>query len=232
MTATEHLVDAVALLHFDPVEHRYRVNGRALPSVTQVLKACGISRDWSDINPDVLENKRAIGQAAHMAAHYYDEGSLRPESVDDRVTPYLQAWIDFRAMTGFVPALLETPLHHPGLWFAGALDRAGCFSKFTSCDPRDLYVVDIKTGDPTDAGAQWQTAAYSELLSVNLSKSSPFYASVDFRLRPRYSVHLFPDGRYKLTCYPDTLRDWTHFTHALSTFNIQHTQRHPRRVAA
>jgi hypothetical protein len=228
----EHLAAVHDTLTFDPLLHRYFVGTMQLSSVTQVLKACGISRDWSDVPLDVLEAKRALGQAAHAAAHYYDDGSLRAETVDDRVTPYLQAWIDFRTQTGFTPSLLETPLHHPGLMFAGTLDRAGCFEKFERCDPRDLYILDIKTGDPDDAGAEWQTAAYAELLSMNLSRHSPFYASVDFRLRPRYSVRLWDDGRYTLAKYPDSLRNWTEFTHFLSTFRRQHAQRHPRRVAA
>lgn len=219
-------------LRFDAPTHTYHVGTTPLPSVTQILKACGISRDWSDVPADILEQKRAIGQAAHIAAHYYDEGTLVAGTVDDRVTPYLQAWIDFCAFTGFRPSLLETPLHHPGLLIAGTLDRAGCFEKFEGCDPRDLYIVDIKTGEPDDAGAEWQTAAYSEMLAVNLAKHSPFYASVDFRLRQRYSVRLCDDGRYKLRTYPDTLRNWTEFTQFVTTFRRQHAQRHPRRVAA
>src|SRR5207248_265963 len=112
--------------------------------------------------------KRDVGRAAHVATHYFDEGTLDPRSVDPRVDGYLQAWIDFRESTGFVPVLLETPLHHPGLLFAGTIDRAGFFSKFDGCDPRQLFTVDIKCGDPGDAAAQWQTAAYAELLGVSL----------------------------------------------------------------
>lgn len=209
-------------LRFDAVAHRYTVGALALPSVTQILKRVGISRPWDDVPVDVLAAKRALGQAVHAAAHYYDEGTLEAGSVHEKVEPYLQAWIDFRERTGFTPALLETPLQHSGLLIGGTIDRAGYFAKFEDADPRDLHTVDLKCGNPVDAGAQWQTAAYAEMLSVSLAPTSAFHQPLKLRMLPRYSVQLLPNGKAKLHAYRDTLQDWLEFSAFVTTFRRQH----------
>jgi len=211
-------------LRFDAATHTYAVGLMPLPSVTQVLKAVGVSRDWSDVPAEILAQKREIGIAAHLAAHFYDDGTLAASTVDPRVEPYLQSWIGFREFTGFLPALLETRLHHPGMFVAGTLDRAGCFTKFDGHDPNDLHIVDIKCGEPDDAGAQWQTAAYAELLAVNLEKT-PFLDPLWLRVRPRYSVQLLESGRYKLRRYTDTFTEWMEFCAFVTTFRRQHARR-------
>lgn len=231
--SADDFTPAAAALVFEPGVHTYRVGMTDLPSVTGILRACGVSVDFERLVENgyltafQLEEKRSIGQAVHLAAHFYDDGQLDTASVDPRVEGYLQSWIDWRAQTGFVPALLETPLHHPGLFFAGTLDRAGTFTKFEGTDPRDLQVVDIKCGNPEDAAAQWQTAAYAELLAVSLRADVLFDRGGPsaFRLRPRYSVQLHPDGRARLNVYADYLRDWTDFQHFVTTFRRQACRR-------
>lgn len=223
-------------LRFDPAPHRYYSGLNELTGTTSVLKATGVSMDFEALvtrgflTAAELAEKRELGHAAHAATHYYDEGSLRAESVDPRVLPRLQAWIDFREATGFVPALLETALWHPSLLLAGMIDRAGRFTKFEGCDPRDLYTVDIKLGDPEDAGAEWQTAAYATMLSVSLSGRSDWYAPL-LGARPTYSVELQANGRYKLHRYDRTLAAWSEYVSFLTTFRRQHARR-TARVAA
>lgn len=219
-------------LVFDGATHRYTFGGLALPSVTHILKRVGVSRRWDDIPREILEAKRLLGQAVHVAAHYYDEGTLDPQTLDPRVEPYLQAWIDFRDRTGFTPALLETPLQHPGLLIAGTIDRAGYFAKFADADPADLHTVDLKCGDPEDAGARWQTAAYAELLSVSLAPTSSFHQPLKLRMLPRYSVQLLATGKFKLHAYRETLQDWLEFSHFVTTFRRQHLSIEQQEVAA
>lgn len=221
----------MGLLRFDAAAHRYFCGDLELPGVTRILRQVGVSSDFHDVPADVLNAKRDLGTAVHMAAHYYDDGTLDPKTVDPRVTPYLDAWHDFRNMTGFTPVLLETPLWHSGLLIAGTIDRAGYFAKFPNADPSKLYAVDIKCGDPDDAGAKWQTAAYSEMLSACLDRSSPF-ADPMMRTRPTFSVKLNDNGTYRLYSYPDTLRNWSEFTHFVTTFRRQHPSRADQRVSA
>jgi len=61
---------------FDGDHHLYLVQGRPVPSVTQVLQATGLGADYSMVPPQVLERKRTIGQFVHQATQYLDEGSL------------------------------------------------------------------------------------------------------------------------------------------------------------
>jgi hypothetical protein len=203
-----------------------------VPSVTQILKATGVSTDFDRLVADgkltqtQLLEKRELGRAAHMAAHYYDEGSLNQNTVDPRVQPYLESWIKFREVTGFKPAILETALHHPGVLIAGTLDRAGRFERFEGCKPFDLYIVDIKLGDPEDAAARWQTAAYAELLAQNLERSGG--GPVDplwLRIRPRFSVQLRATGGYHLETYDDQATDWQEFCQFVTTFRRQRERR-------
>lgn len=214
-------------LRFDPEPHAYHVGMSQLPSVTQILRATGVSLDFERLVQDgkltawELEEARAIGTAVHMATHFYDEGTLEAGTVDPRAEQGLQNWIDWRELTGFVPVLLETPLHHPGLLVAGTVDRAGYFTKFDGWQRHDLAVVDLKWGDPENAGARWQTAAYAEFLSLALSPRSAWAASIaGFRLRPRYSVHL-KGTRAKLNPYNEGLRDWSDFQQFITTFRRQ-----------
>lgn len=167
------------------------INGLAVPSVTQILRATGVSGDFSMVAPDVLERKTRIGQAAHAAAHFHDEGDLVESTVAPEVLPYLVAWMRFRAERGFVPELLETVVYSRVHHFIGRFDRLGRVR-----DGRPGRVLcDIKTGDPDAAAADLQTAGYE----IALTEEHP-----ELYLEPleRWSVQLLEDGRYKLRRYP------------------------------
>lgn len=227
LLTADDFTPAAQALRFYPEPHTYQVGMTELPSVTGILRATGISLDFVRLVAEgkltawQLEEARAIGTAVHMATHFYDEGTLEAGTVDPRAEQGLQNWIDWRELTGFVPVLLETPLHHPGLLVGGTLDRAGYFTKFEGWQRHDLVVVDLKWGDPENAGAQWQTAAYAEFLSLALAPRSPWATSIaGFRLRPRYSVHL-KGAKAKLNRYDDTLRDWVDFQQFVTTYRRQ-----------
>lgn len=205
---------------FDAERHLYTYQGAPVVNVTSLLRTYRISRDWSDIPPSVLDEKRDIGRAAHIATHYLDEDDLQPGTVAPAVEPYVEAWRAFRADLGFVPFLLETALVHPLLRYAGTLDRFGLVRHLQSAPS----VVDIKTGDPDDAGAGPQTAAYEQLVRVVLT---PEFLSLltgislawwrDAWNEPwtRYSVQLLDTGRYRLCTYTSH-RDLVRFNWALS----------------
>ena len=58
---------------FDEVAHAYFLDGKQLPSVTQLLKFV-VSFDF--VPPDVLEAKRQLGVAVHKACELLDEDDL------------------------------------------------------------------------------------------------------------------------------------------------------------
>src|SRR5215471_15111903 len=86
---------------FDPERHLYMVEGRPVPSVTQVLHSAGLAADYSMVRPDVLERKRIIGEYVHKATQYLDEGCLDLKTVDPELQPYLAAYQRFLEESAF-----------------------------------------------------------------------------------------------------------------------------------
>jgi hypothetical protein len=148
---------------FDPVAHRYTLlpAETRLPSVTDILRETGISTNFEALahlgaqTAADIEAKRDLGRVVHADAHAFDDDDLDWATVDPRVRPYLEAWATFRANQQLTPVARERLVYHPGLGYAGTLD--GIFTRRT--DGRTV-LVDIKLGDPEDAGGRYQTAAY------------------------------------------------------------------------
>jgi hypothetical protein len=93
-----------------------------------------------------------------MATHYYDEGVLRAGTVDPRVSRICSRGSASARRRGSRRRSSRRRSIHPGVQVCGQIDRAGYFAKFADHLPTDLITVDIKLGDPEDAGARWQTA--------------------------------------------------------------------------
>lgn len=203
-------------LTFDPEAHVYRFNGEVVPSVTQILASTGISVDFESLGSmsgevrQAIELKREIGTALHADAHAFDDNDLDVESVDPRVRPYLDAWIEFRVNKGLLPSVRERRVFHPTMRYAGTLD--GIFT--TPSGARVL--VDIKTGDPESSGCQFQTAAYDMAYEVMTGES----------VAERWGVQLVPGLRipYRITKYDDW-RDRAQWQSIVATFYAQHARR-------
>jgi hypothetical protein len=208
---------------FDYAQHAYTLDGRPIPSVTQILKATGASASFDEVPAHLLERKRQIGQAAHAATHFYDEGDFDAEmerayfaqEAAEPVRPYYDAWRKFRAERKFLPFLLETVVTSRRYWFSGTLDRFGAVHGHDK-----LVLCDIKCGDPDDAAADLQTAGYvialleqypqlAEYIVDRFCQQNGFERTPDtdveraaFELIDRWSVQLLPNGRYAIHCFP------------------------------
>ncbi len=167
-------------LHFDPDAHVYRIDGNVVPSVTQLLKPIG--PDFSMVPPDVLEAKRALGTAVHLACEVDDEGDLDDDDLDPVLMPYVSAWRKFKADTGSVVLINEQKLGHRTLGYAGTLDRV------VRVRNGDCYLVDLKTSVSMSASYGVQLAGYQLLLD-----DSDFNTSL-----ARKGLQLKNDGTYKL----------------------------------
>lgn len=169
-------------LHFDEADHVYSVGGVVLPSVTQLLKP--IAPDFSMVPPDVLERKRALGVAVHLACELLDNGEL--DELDDALAPYVDAWQLFKQQTGALILMNEQRLHHPVMQYAGTLDRLANLLG-------GIWMLDIKTAAEPAPVYGPQLSGYVELLRAN-----------DKAMREpirRGTVHLRPDGTYRLHEY-------------------------------
>ena len=163
-------------LQYDPDKHIYTYRGETLLSVTQVLDICGL------ISPFCKDDAAATkGTYVAQATHYYDEGDLDVENLNDQLLPYVFAWKQFKVDSNCRIIAAEERVWHPHFMFAGTLDRRLIL--------RDLEaILDIKTGQPEPWHAL-QTAGYAECFDRPLS---------------RYSLYLRPDGGYKLKKHENT----------------------------
>jgi hypothetical protein len=177
---------------FYDAAHSFTVDGRKLPSVTTIINAS------IGVNPNWTQESRDFGSAVHKAIHYYSEGDLDINSVDEAIKPRLEAYVKFCNDMQFKPDLIEQPLYHPTLFYAGIADQVMTDSKI---------VVDFKTGQILPAHSI-QTSAYANLLL------NPF-------MYERWTVQLCDNGKYKLETHnrQDLPNDFAIFQSMLNCYN-------------
>ena len=108
------------MIQFDPSTHVYTVNGRVVPSVTQVLREAGLV-DPSIYPPGAAER----GTAVHLACQLHDENDLDESSLDPVIIPYLNAWKLFVSQNRFRATAIEQRICSLTHCYAGTLDRIG-----------------------------------------------------------------------------------------------------------
>jgi PD-(D/E)XK nuclease superfamily len=192
------------MLTFDELKHEYRHGGKVVHSVTQILQNAGLI-DLSMVKEDVLEYRRVLGTAVHRATELYDQDDLDVDSLDDRIRPYLDAWVKFKSDTQIVIEENELRLFHPVYRFAGTLDRVGKIGK-------DRALIDLKTGLMYPSYGP-QTAAYKSAYEFQTKK----------KVQKRYTVQLKDDGNYRLEPMTDE-DDWSVFLACLTLKNFKEKQ--------
>jgi hypothetical protein len=154
-------VSHVAALTFDADRHVYAFGGRAVPSVTRILRIANlrfdesgaVMRDGFDfVDPDLLKRARIFGSHVHAATDLFDRGELDEEDLDANLLPYLNAYKLFLQETGFKVTHSEEFVYHPRYHYAGRLDKRGTWKGTT-------WLLDLKSGVvPRTVGLQ--TSAY------------------------------------------------------------------------
>jgi hypothetical protein len=183
------------VLHFDEGNHKYTVDGVVVPSVTQLLRP--ISPDFERIPADVLERKRALGSAVHLACELDDTGELDDVSTHPEVFGYVLAWRKFKSDTGAEVLMNEQRLYHRTLRFAGTLDR----------------LVQVRISMHNSYGVQ--LAGYQLLIDDDTSIPTTKLA--------RKGLQLKADGAYKLVPY-DNHNDEACFRALLAIHNWSNTK--------
>ncbi len=179
-------------VHFDEATHTYKVDGKVVPSVTQILKSAGLVEDrWFN------EAARDRGRIVAVAIELHSKNNL--QYVPDGYQGYVDAWEKFLAETDFVPREVEQPRYHAVLGYAGTPDTEG--------DLWDLpTTIDVKTG--CDAPHYpIQTSAYDGFWLKTVK-------------RARYCLFLKGDGGYNLREHSNP-RDWDVFLAALKVTHWQ-----------
>jgi hypothetical protein len=205
-------------LRFDAERHEYRLpDDRVVPNVTSILRATGVSVDFEEISTlssklrDAIDYRRALGTAVHADCHAFDDNDLDWSAVHDAVKPYVEAWTVFREQKNLQPRARERRVFHPGDFYCGTLD--GLFEQPNG----RLVLVDIKIGDPHDAAAHLQTAAYL----AAYEHEAALVTNAE-----RWAVRLIPERRipYDIVQYSNW-QDINKFRAVLTTFYEQPARR-------
>jgi hypothetical protein len=171
-------------LTFDPVEHRYTVNGVEYPSVTTILKRAGIYGEYSDVDPDILARAGVRGDIVHLEiAHFLETGIWRELSGYDDLDGYFDAfkawfrWSDVEVWN--VEHRTFSRVHQ----IAGTIDLVGTVSQRPS-------IIDFKTTRYLNkVAAGYQTAGYRLMYNEH---------NADRHIQDRYALHLRRDGTFRL----------------------------------
>lgn len=168
------------------------MDGRFVPSVTQVLEAAGLI-DLRGIPEDVLRRAALRGTRVHQAAALLMRGDLDWSSVDDAIGGYVLALDSFMRQSRFEPVKesVETPLYCEQYDFCGTPDVLGTYTvPRPSGKPVKVFaLLDWKSG--MMPAVQYQLAAYAHALGV----------------RHRAAVKLNREGTYAVTWFrPETQR--------------------------
>lgn len=189
-------------LQFDEASHTYRLAGRVVPSVTQVLK---VLEAFDGIPADALEAARIRGQYVHAACDLLDRGQLDFATLDPALAPYIDGYQNWLDESGAVVIASELRVSSPYYRYAGTADM------LVEIGTRKTAVVDRKATATIPATVGPQVAAYAQAIG-----SSREYHG---RLL-RYCLHLNPahPRGYKFTALTDPA-DWSVFLSCLNVWN-------------
>ena len=169
----------MANIEFDEEKHIYTIDGRRIPSVTDICSPI-TDEHYGAINSAVLEMASRRGTAVHEATEVIDLGSL-PED-DPEIEPYISAYLDF--LLDYKPRwqYIEWIGYNDDLNYCGTIDRGGKVGN-------EYWVLDIKTtASPTKENyiaTCCQTQAYAMMIEAERSCK-------------RKILYLRKDGSYRL----------------------------------
>lgn len=137
---------------FDPESHTYRLDGRVLPSVTQVLDEWRVITFGRDeffvsslseavIPADKMNQAAAFGTAIHHGAKLIMTGEIDWNTVDEALIPPLMEFMRWMDDYKVKPLHIEEPMYSVKHGVAGTPDFIGEIKGF-----RHRCLVDFKTG--------------------------------------------------------------------------------------
>ena len=169
------------MIEFIEAKHQYKVDGKVVPSVTEILEHI-TAVGYGKVNPSILEEAKERGTAVHELTEAIDLG-FPPEYIDPALEGYAVAYLKFLEDYDVEWDYIEHRFYEPKMGFCGTIDRVG------KIDGEDA-VLDIKTTSSPSVDQKiavvCQTSAYGYAV---------FPDRTDFR---RYALYLHKDGTYEL----------------------------------
>ena len=163
---------------FTEEPHSYHLDGVRLPSVSEIIAPLV---DYSMVSMATLAFAATRGKAVHKACELLDFGELDEDSVDPRIAGYVDGYRKF--LFDFSPlwSIIETPMYHPSLLYAGTPDRFGVAGGVRA-------VVDLKSIAAETPAVFVQCSGY-DLMVEELGGSGA---------EEMWALYLKPDGTYRL----------------------------------
>ena len=170
-------------LHFDPAAHRYTVNGKIVPSVTQIISAVGLY-EYDYVSRETLAIAAERGRHVHTMIEWYEHGELDLTSIDPELQGYFDAYLSMKEAQ-VIPEkadLIEHRAYSAKYGYAGTLDML-----FKA----ERWIHDHKTGEESPVHGLQLSGYWLEL-------------HPDFNDKPNRLTcgYYRKDGTYKLVDYP------------------------------
>ena len=151
--------------------------GKPIRSVSKILE-----KIWPmpvGLDPWYLER----GKLVHHATTLIDKGTLDWDTVDERIKPFLDAYLSFIKTAHPIVEAMELNVVHPSLKYGGRLDRVYRFPGQIA-----LVVADIKTGIGKEDRYWCQCAALAMALDErNVNDYGLALVNLDKDGRPHYT---------------------------------------------
>ena len=158
------------MLEFDKTAHQYKLGGRPLISVTQLMKKHGLAPDYSGIDPAVLERAAERGTLVHKEIEEYikhDEAGFTKEFAD---------FADYIDNCDLIVTASEEAVHNDIC--------AGTIDLLMENDCGDKIIADIKTTATLNIEAvSWQLSIYNALLGYPCNYAEAFHFGKDGALK-------------------------------------------------
>lgn len=135
-------------------------SGLFIPTSTQVMECQHLSFDFRKwVEPDLLDRRSKIGKDVHYLADIHNKyGAVDPTWLSLDTAGFLQSWIEFKRLAGFVPQQWSVRLCETvnGLQWTGEFDQFGMIGKYPA-------LLDLKTGSSKSDSWGFQLASYEML---------------------------------------------------------------------
>lgn len=177
------------------------------PRVSEILEACGASKDLSLIDPLVVANAAQRGTKVHEYCAAYIEDEWLPE-LEEECLPYFESfklWFD--------EEVAKVHLNHKR-FFHEELKYTGEIDLLVTLKGGATALVDLKTSSTPSKSWPIQLAAYGKLLELE-----------GFEVFSLVNVHLKKTGKVpKVITYEDSTIYWKVFECNLVTFDYFHRE--------
>lgn len=198
----------MGVLQFNEEAHKYTLDGKELPSVTQALHHI-TAQAYAHVDPEVLRRASELGTAAHKMIELDCRGDLDEESLPEALAPSFESWRNFLKLSGFIILASEQRVLSMRYLYAGTLDLFGMLNdRFCIIDAKRTAAV------PRSAGPQ--TAGY-EIAFRESEVAKQFDIALTTPI-DRYALHLKANGKWALVPFTDK-NDSRVFLSALTSYN-------------